>query len=46
MVNGDKMSNSLKRVKTALGAAALADTVVETGTARTAAHAVMRWAVK
>lgn len=39
MVNGDKMSKSLKRVKTALRAAGLADTVVETGTARTAAHA-------
>lgn len=39
MVNGDKMSKSLKRVKTALRAAGLADTVVETGTARTAADA-------
>ena len=39
MVNGDKMSKSLKRVKSALRAAGYADTVVETGTARTAADA-------
>jgi prolyl-tRNA editing enzyme YbaK/EbsC (Cys-tRNA(Pro) deacylase) len=39
MVNGNKMSKSLKRVKTALRAAGFIDTVVETGTARTAANA-------
>ena len=39
MVNGDKMSKSLKRVKSALSAAGFADTVVETGTARTATDA-------
>ena len=39
MVNGDKMSKSLKRVKTALRTAGFIDTVVETGTARTAAKA-------